>query len=137
MPKQFGAVPFRMRKGRIEVMLVTSRDGRRWLVPKGWPMKRGPRYTAKTEAYQESGVRGKLRRKPLGTMSYRKKVGGRVLKMHLSLYPLVVKKQVRRFPERKQRTIRWFSLKGAVKRCDNPSLARLLGKIKKVAGSSC
>jgi hypothetical protein len=99
-------------------------------------MKRGARYTAKTEAYQESGVRGKLRRKSLGTMSYRKKVGGRRLKVRLRLFPLVVKKQIKRFPERKQRTIRWFSLKGAVKRSGNPSLARLLRKVKKAAGSS-
>src|SRR4051812_8174384 len=105
MTKQFGAVPFRVRSGKIEVMLITSRDGRRWLVPKGWPMKRGARDTAKTEAYQESGVRGKLRRKSLGTMSYRKKVGGRRLKVRLRLFPLVVKKQIKRFPERKQRTI--------------------------------
>jgi hypothetical protein len=133
MPKQFGAVPFRVRKGKIEVMLVTARDGNRWLVPKGWPMKRGPRYTARKEAQQESGVKGSIGRKPLGVMTFRKKVHGRRRKVALRLYPLSVKKRAKRFPEGKQRTRRWFSVKGAIAHCNDPALGRLHGKIKKVA----
>jgi 8-oxo-dGTP pyrophosphatase MutT (NUDIX family) len=135
MQKQFGAVPFRVRRGRIEVMLVTARDGKRWLVPKGWPMKRGPRYTARKEAFEESGVKGKVQRKPLGTLKYRKKIRSRRTKVNLRLYPLAVKKQVRRFPERKQRLRRWFSLKRAVERCRDPGLGRLLRRIKKAASA--
>jgi 8-oxo-dGTP pyrophosphatase MutT (NUDIX family) len=134
MPKQFGAVPFRIHRGKVEVMLVTSRDGERWLVPKGWPMKRGARYTARQEAYEESGVRGRVRRSPLGTMKYRKKVGGRRRTIDLKVYPLRVSKQVRKFPERKQRKTRWFALKDAIERCRDPAPARLLRKIKKAAG---
>ena len=131
MPKQYGAVPFRVRKNKIEVMLATARDGKRWLVPKGWPMKRGPRYTARREAFEEAGVKGKVRRKPLGSLKYRKRVDRRRLNVDLKLYPLAVKKRVKNFPEKGERRLRWFSLKEAVKRCNDPALGRLLRKIKK------
>jgi hypothetical protein len=96
-------------------------------------MKRGPRYTARKEAQEESGVKGSIGRKPLGVMTFRKKVDGRRRKVALRLYPLSVKKRVKRFPERKQRTRRWFTVKRAMAHCDNPALRRLLEKLKKVA----
>ena len=56
MPRrQYGAVPFRIRAGKLQVMLITSRETKRWIVPKGWRL-RTPRQTARTEAYEESGV---------------------------------------------------------------------------------
>src|SRR3954449_12701301 len=111
MPRQYGAVPFRIRKNAVEVMLITSRDTGRWLVPKGWPMKPGPRYTARKEAYQESGVHGKVHRKALGSFEYNKKVNhGKKVRVRLKVYPLAVRKQAKRFPERGERKTRWFSL---------------------------
>ena len=39
--KQVGALPVRKtRKGALEVLLVSSRDTGRWVIPKGWPAKR-------------------------------------------------------------------------------------------------
>src|ERR1700737_2714522 len=35
---QYGALPYRVRgRSRPEIMLVTSRETRRWIIPKGWP----------------------------------------------------------------------------------------------------
>ena len=36
---QVAALPFRINNGKVEVLLVTSRETKRWLIPKGWPMK--------------------------------------------------------------------------------------------------
>jgi 8-oxo-dGTP pyrophosphatase MutT (NUDIX family) len=130
--KQYGAVPFRVRDdGTIQVMLITSRETRRWIVPKGWPKKGGPRPTAKAEAFEESGVRGKVHRKPLGSFEYRKKLNrGRHILCKLQVFPLSVKKQAKNWPERLDRTTRWFSLTDAAKLCSDPELGVLLRKLK-------
>jgi 8-oxo-dGTP pyrophosphatase MutT (NUDIX family) len=134
MPKkQYGAIPYRVRKGRVEVVLVTSRGRKRWIVPKGWPKKAGPRQTARAEAYEESGVRGKLHRRPLGSFKYRKELtGGRRVLLQLKVFPLVVSQQVKDFPERGLRRRRWFSLEEAKKRCSDPGLRRLITKLRRV-----
>ena len=61
--KQYGAVPYRFRRGSVEILLITSRQTKRWIVPKGWP-KKSARYTTKSEAYEESGVRAKYGHEP-------------------------------------------------------------------------
>jgi 8-oxo-dGTP pyrophosphatase MutT (NUDIX family) len=129
MPKQYGALPFRIRGEDIEVMLITSRDTGRWLVPKGWPMKRGPRYTAGREAFEESGVIGKVHRQALGAFTYIKSMRKRRVPVDLTLYPLAVKKEKRKYPECKQRARRWFTLNEAIQRCREPELRRLMRKL--------
>ncbi|RVD47883.1 NUDIX hydrolase, partial [Mesorhizobium sp. M8A.F.Ca.ET.023.02.2.1] len=70
--RQVAAIPFRLNaRGDIEVMLVTSRTTRRFIVPKGWPMKgKSGRKAATIEALEEAGVRGKTLKRPAGTYSY-------------------------------------------------------------------
>jgi len=42
MPRaQLAALPFALKEGRSQVLLVTSRETRRWVIPKGWPKKEG------------------------------------------------------------------------------------------------
>src|SRR3712207_7349402 len=61
---QVAALPFRIRDGRIEVLLVTSRETKRWLIPKGWPMKgKKPHKAAAQEAEEEAGVKGEIKNK--------------------------------------------------------------------------
>jgi 8-oxo-dGTP pyrophosphatase MutT (NUDIX family) len=36
---QVGALPVRGKAGAYEVLLVTSRESGRWIIPKGWPMR--------------------------------------------------------------------------------------------------
>jgi 8-oxo-dGTP pyrophosphatase MutT (NUDIX family) len=126
--KQYGAVPYRNKRGSIEVLLITSRQTKRWIVPKGWP-KKSPQHTAKSEAYEESGVRGKIRRRALGSFEYRKKLAqGRKVRCRLKVFPLAVRKQSKSWPEKHERRTRWFKLKEAAKRCSDAGLARLLRK---------
>ena len=60
--RQFAALPWRIGDGGTrEVMLVTSRETGRWVIPKGWPMKgRKPAEVASQEAYEEAGLVGRV-----------------------------------------------------------------------------
>jgi hypothetical protein len=134
--KQFGAVPYRSRRGAIEVLLVTSRKSKRWIVPKGWP-KSSPQHTATAEAYEESGVLGKVHQEPLGSFEYRKKVGrGRQIWCTLELFPLVVHRESKRWPEKGERVRRWFRLSDAVERVNDSKLARVVQKLGQMAAAS-
>ena len=61
---QFGALCFRRsktQKAGVELLLVSSRDTGRWIIPKGWPMDREtPAAAAAMEAWEEAGVRGRV-----------------------------------------------------------------------------
>ena len=53
---QYGALPYRLRRGsRAQFMLITSRETRRWVIPKGWPRNgKSPQYSAAREAFEEA-----------------------------------------------------------------------------------
>jgi 8-oxo-dGTP pyrophosphatase MutT (NUDIX family) len=77
---QYAALPMRRVNGRLEVMLITSRETRRWVVPKGWPMEGlSAAEAAAREAYEEAGVEGTVATSPLGHYHYDKRLknGGR------------------------------------------------------------
>src|SRR5688572_19108780 len=71
---QHGALPYRVgRDGVVEILLVTSRGTRRWIIPKGWPIKGlKPARSAAREAYEEAGVRGAIGSKAIGSFVYDK-----------------------------------------------------------------
>lgn len=71
---QYGALPYR-KSNRAEFMLVTSRETRRWIIPKGWPKKgKSPHRSAAREAFEEAGVLGAVGRQPVGSFSYKKRL---------------------------------------------------------------
>lgn len=74
--QQYGALCFRRTEGAtIEVLVITSRDTGRWIIPKGWPMKRkNPYEAAAIEAWEEAGIRGAVRKKPVGRYTYLKEL---------------------------------------------------------------
>ncbi|MBL7405872.1 NUDIX domain-containing protein, partial [Escherichia coli] len=74
--RQVGALPFRHgRDGKTKILLVTSRESRRWVIPKGWPMKgRKPFEAAAREAYEEAGLRGAVGKRPIGLYLYQKRL---------------------------------------------------------------
>ncbi|MFC6583776.1 NUDIX hydrolase [Sulfitobacter aestuariivivens] len=54
MRTQFAALCYRVKKGKVQVLLVTSRGTKRWIVPKGWPMDgKTPAQSAALEAWEE------------------------------------------------------------------------------------
>ena len=93
---QYAALPFRRgAHSRTQVMLVTSRENGRWIIPKGWPKKRkAPYASAAREALEEAGVIGQVGRDPIGSYSYKKRLkSGAVVACEVQVFPLEVKNQ--------------------------------------------
>ncbi|MCB5175565.1 MULTISPECIES: NUDIX hydrolase [Microvirga] len=124
---QVAALPFRVREGRVEVLLVTSRETRRWLIPKGWPMKgKKPHKAAAQEAVEEAGVKGEIKQKPLGHYDYWKRRATHFDLCRVDVYPLEVSKQLRSWREKGQRDARWFEVEEAAHQVLEPALAQLI-----------
>ena len=70
---QFAALCWRRRKGKVQVLLITSRRRKRWIVPKGWPMDgKTPAHCALIEAWEEAGVIGIASDYSIGVYAYEK-----------------------------------------------------------------
>ncbi|MGH6767959.1 MAG: NUDIX hydrolase [Xanthobacteraceae bacterium] len=132
---QFAALPYRRRAaGDIEVMLITSRDTGRWVIPKGWPVAAlDPCDSAAREAKEESGLVGRIGRRPLGRYSYDKRLDdGSALSCTVEVFGLEVEKQLRTWPERDERRTRWFSPQEAADAVQEPDLAAIFRKLRKL-----
>ena len=126
---QSAALPvLRTDEGQVRVLMITSRDTGRWVMPKGWPMKnKSLRGTAEQEALEEAGILGKISKEPVGKYRYLKRLDdGTDIPVEVVLYPMKVSKLLRRWPERDERKRKWFSLKGAAKRVVEEDLQALL-----------
>lgn len=127
--RQVGALPFRFgRDGKPKILLVTSRESRRWVIPKGWPMKgRKPFEAAAREAYEEAGLRGAIGKRPIGHYLYQKRLKNLdAVLCQVKVFPLEVRKQLKHFPEENQRDLRWFSPADAAEAVSEPGLAALI-----------
>ena len=128
MRTQFGALCYRIVKDRPQVLLITSRGSRRWIIPKGWPQHDAtPAKSAATEAWEEAGVRGRPIEQCIGLFSYLKEIdNGDKLPCAVLVYPIKVKSLADVFPEASERKRRWFTPKKAAERVDEPELKQLL-----------
>lgn len=126
---QFGALCYRVVRGKPQVLLVTSRTRRRWIIPKGWPMRNTtPVRAATIEAWEEAGVRGKAGGTCIGYFPYMKldERSGEEHPCVVCVFPVKVKSLAKDFPERQQRRRKWFSPKRASKKVGEPELRALL-----------
>ena len=124
---QCAALCWRMHRGRVEVLLITSRDTGRWVIPKGWPMPgKTAAQSAMQEAWEEAGVRGKGQDRPVGRYGYFKIMADKsALPCVVTVYPLRVKELAARYPERKQRRRRWHDAEDAARLVAEPELRAL------------
>jgi 8-oxo-dGTP pyrophosphatase MutT (NUDIX family) len=127
--KQYGALPYIWsRSGELKVMLVTTRGRKRWMIPKGWPI-RGltPHESAAREAYEEAGLVGHAYPDPIGSFDYVKRLSvGLRVRCRVEVFPLWVDHQRQSWPERGERETKWFSPKKAVSLILEPTLRDLL-----------
>jgi 8-oxo-dGTP pyrophosphatase MutT (NUDIX family) len=125
---QYAALPWRKLDGRLEVLLITSRETRRWVIPKGWPikgLKSAP--SAAREAFEEAGVLGQISRKPLGQYHYDKRLrSGRVQHVRVTVFALKVAEESPVWPEQGQREKRWLTPAEAAPLVDEPELVALI-----------
>ena len=129
MIRQFGALPYRVeKKAGVQILLVTSRDTGRWVVPKGNPMAfREGHETAAEEAYEEAGVKGEIASTAIGSFRYRKR--RRLLpsvNAEVRLFPLRVVRLLDEWPEAHQRRRQWFTREEAAAAVAESGLKRLI-----------
>ena len=126
---QAGVIAYRILDDKVRVLLVTSRDTGRWIIPKG-NIKAGemPCKAAENEAYEEAGVKGTIiGSMPLGMYTYLKKLdSGQARAAMVEVYLLRVKDRLKKWPERNERKLSWVSTKKAVALVEEPGIVPLL-----------
>ncbi len=126
---QYAALPYRQRQdGEVQVRLITSRETRRWVIPKGWPMKGlAPHKAAAREAFEEAGLLGSTSRNALGMYTYDKRVSPqRSVTCDVMVFPMRVKRYLKNWPERSQRIGFWFTIESAAAAVQEEELLDLI-----------
>jgi 8-oxo-dGTP pyrophosphatase MutT (NUDIX family) len=131
--KQVAALCWRTGKRGLEVLLITSRNTKRWILPKGWPE---PDLTlaenAAREAFEEAGVTGKITTSPVGHYHYLKeKRDGGGIPVSVDVFALGVAKQLDDWPEKGQRALAWVPLNEAILKVSEPGLRAALKDFRK------
>lgn len=123
-PLQAGA--FCLRDG--EVLLISSLDTGRWVIPKGWPMAgRSLAGAAMQEAWEEAGVRGRLRPGAIGSFVYDKRgKGGLPRETEIRVYIIDVTAMEDEYPEAGRRERRFLPPVEAAPLVDEPGLRDML-----------
>jgi 8-oxo-dGTP pyrophosphatase MutT (NUDIX family) len=129
---QIAALCWRAGKTGAEVLLISSRETGRWVIPKGWPMDgRLAHEAAEIEAWEEAGVKGRIADAKLGHFTYNKTLN-RDTKDECSqpcivdVFPLLVDRFATDFPEQRQRRRKWFAPEKAARRVAEAELKALL-----------
>jgi 8-oxo-dGTP pyrophosphatase MutT (NUDIX family) len=121
--RQSAAIPVRNRAGSVDVLLVTSRSGKRWVIPKGVVEPHlSPAESAAKEAWEEAGVRGSLRPESVGTYKYQK-WGGTCT---VEVFVLGVERLEDTWPEQASRQRRWVDVEEAAELVREDGLAAIL-----------
>lgn len=129
MIRQYGALPFRPGpNGDVEILLITSRETRRWVVPRGNPIAGlSPPLSAAQEAFEEAGIYGDVEIDPLGRYRYdKRRPSGDIDEAEVELFPMRVVEILDDWPEKAQRERRWFSRQEAAAAVDEADLAALI-----------
>ena len=117
----------------VEVLLITSLNSKRWILPKGWPEPElGPAENAAREAFEEAGVMGKISAQPVGSYHYlkeRKDGGG--IPCSVEVFALEVTKQLDEWPEKDSRKFAWLPLDQAAAHLGEPGLRQILKDFRK------
>jgi phosphohistidine phosphatase len=124
--RQSAALPYRGQGDNLEVLLITSRGGRRWLPPKGIvePGMTAPESAAK-EAFEEAGVRGEISERGLG--SYRQPKWGGVCE--IEVFPMSVTAELSDWPEASIRRREWLPISEAVKQIGDKTLRKIIRRL--------
>lgn len=125
--RQVAALVWRPGPEGVDVLLITSRETRRWVVPKGWPIDGlSPDAAAAQEAFEEAGAiveEGEA----LGSYRYDKVMkDGTLLACIVDVFAMPVARLLDEWPEKEQRTRRWYGAGAAAARVAEPDLAHLV-----------
>lgn len=126
---QSGVVPYRIAGNEVEVLLITSRRRKRWIIPKGIVEPDfSPAESAAKEALEEAGVTGILHPDEIGEYAY-EKWGGIC---HVKVFLLQVTQVLDSWEESFLRDRRWLSLPDAIELIEERDLQNILRSISRV-----
>ena len=136
--RQVGALPVRRAPdGSLLVMLVTTLETQRWIIPKGWPWPGEQDYTAAAEeAREEAGVLGEPKAVSIGSYTYEKRRSSGLVPVRVAVYLLEVREELETWPECEQRQRAWFTLSDAAAVVQEPELRAILLQLQKEAGAT-
>ena len=125
---QYAALPYRLVGRRVHILLMTSRGTRRWVIPKGWPMKGlKPQDAAAMEAAEEAGLIGRIDDRPIGSYRYLKQLADeKEIAVQVILFPMLISGQADSWKEQGQREHHWFHYRKAAALVAEPSLRKLI-----------
>lgn len=120
--EQSGVIPYRFTNGDIEIMLITNRKGKRWVIPKGIvEPDMTPQESALEEAWEEAGIEGELSFDAIGEYRYEKwggvcRVEVFLLQVHVLAYDWLESFRARE----------WFTVEQAAKRVREKGLKQII-----------
>jgi len=128
--RQVAALPWRGEGADLQILLVSSRETKRWVIPKGWPMKgRTDPAAAAQEAYEEAGLDGVIAEQSVGDYEYLKRLRSGVARLvKVDVYPLRVTGEHATWPEKGQRTLQWMNPAEAALGVQEPELRDVIAR---------
>jgi len=123
---QSGVIPFRLHQKDLEILLITSRRKKRWVIPKGIiEGNLSPQESAAKEAYEEAGVSGTIHSRMVGQYQYKKWGGACSVKVYL----LEVNEILDDWPEAFFREREWVNISEAQKRIEEEDLRKIIASL--------
>jgi 8-oxo-dGTP pyrophosphatase MutT (NUDIX family) len=117
----------RAQDGTLLVLLVTTLQTQRWIIPKGWPWPGEHDYTAAAEeAREEAGVLGEPKAVSIGSYTYEKRRSSGLVPVRVTVYLLDVREELETWPECERRQRAWFTPSDAAAAVQEPELRDLL-----------
>jgi 8-oxo-dGTP pyrophosphatase MutT (NUDIX family) len=135
-------LPYRIAKtGSLEFLLITTRQTKQWMIPKGWPVKGlKPAKCAAREAYEEAGIQGAISAKPIGTFTYVKRLeaNGVTVPCEVRVFAMSVRRQLKSWPEAYERDSRWFEPTNALSALRDEGLRDVIASfVERTTGRPC
>jgi 8-oxo-dGTP pyrophosphatase MutT (NUDIX family) len=115
-----------------KILLVTSRDTGRWIIPKGWPIQgKDAAGAALQEAWEEAGVQtGSIADQPIGSYGYEKELRtGLPVAVETLVFPVEVTKLTDDYPEAGERRRKWVTPAKAANMVAEPALKALIREL--------
>ena len=120
--QQSAVIPYRRDHAGLEILMITSRKNRRWVIPKGVvePDLSAPDSAAK-EAMEEAGLAGEVSPTAIGTYQYPKWGGTCTVEVFAMRVDRVLDEWLEDYRERD-----WLSLDAAAERVTEDGLRRIM-----------
>lgn len=135
---QAAVLAYRVEESQLKVLLVTSRDTKRWIIPKG-NIGRGltALEAARKEAFEEAGLLGEFHSDvPLGFyMYFKRKDDGSSVPTSVEVYLFAASQELKKFPEKGERKLRWVSVDRALGKIEEPGVVPILKRLKELEPS--